>query len=78
MAKMPWEQADIKPLPMPFQGMVSGPVMAAANAGHRGDINPGFAGQGMGLVNRIRPAAEIFKDIVDGAEEALSRAAGYV
>ena len=73
-----WEQADIKPLPMPFQGMVSGPVMAAANAGHRGDINPGFAGQGMGLVNRIRPAAEIFKDIVDGAEEALSRAAGYV
>jgi len=73
-----WEQADIKPLPMPFQGMISGPVMAAGAAANRADINPGFAGQGMGLIRGIRPASEIMAEIVEAAEEALSRASRYV
>ena len=73
-----WEQADIKPLPMPYQGIVSGPVMAAASAAHRADINPGFAGQGMGLIKSIRPAADILQDIVDSAEAALSRATYFI
>jgi nitronate monooxygenase len=73
-----WEQADIKPLPMPYQGIVSGPVMAAASAAHRADINPGFAGQGMGLIKSIRPAADILRDIVDSAEASLSRASYFI
>ncbi|MEX0942486.1 MAG: nitronate monooxygenase family protein [Pseudomonadales bacterium] len=73
-----WEQADIKPLPMPYQGIVAGPVMAAGSAAGRADVNPGFAGQGMGLIKAIRPAADIFRDIVEGAEASLTRAAKYL
>jgi NAD(P)H-dependent flavin oxidoreductase YrpB (nitropropane dioxygenase family) len=69
-----WSRSGRDPLPMPYQGMVAGPVMAAANRDHRGDINPGFAGQGIGMIRAVRPAAEIFRDLVTGAERALARA----
>jgi NAD(P)H-dependent flavin oxidoreductase YrpB (nitropropane dioxygenase family) len=68
-----WAREGREPLPMPFQGMISGPVMAAANRDGRGDVNPGFAGQGIGMIKAVRPASEIFADIVAGAEKALSR-----
>jgi NAD(P)H-dependent flavin oxidoreductase YrpB (nitropropane dioxygenase family) len=66
-----WVREDREPLPMPYQGMISGPVMAAANRDKRGDVNPGFAGQGIGMIRSIRPAAEIFRDLVTGAERTL-------
>ncbi len=72
-----WEQAEIDPLPMPYQGAVSGPVMAAASREGRADVNPGFAGQGMGMIQAIRPAKDIFADIVTSAEAALDRAKKY-
>ena len=73
-----WERAEIQPLPMPYQGIVSGPVMAAASASGRADVNPGFAGQGMGLIKAIRPAADILREIVDTAEASLSRATYFI
>jgi NAD(P)H-dependent flavin oxidoreductase YrpB (nitropropane dioxygenase family) len=66
-----WVREDREPLPMPYQGMISGPVMAAANRDGRGDVNPGFAGQGIGMIRAVRPAAEIFRDLVTGAELTL-------
>ncbi len=68
-----WAREHVEPLPMPFQGMVSGPVMAAANRDRRGDVNPGFAGQGIGMIKKVRPAKEIFDELVRSAENALSR-----
>lgn len=77
-----WTQAfaesGLDPLPMPFQSAVSGPVQAAAIAQERGDIAPGFAGQGIGMIHSIRPAAEVLHDLVEGAEKALGQAPGYV
>ena len=73
-----WEESGLEALPMPFQGMVSGPVQAAAMAQERGDIAPGFAGQGIGMIQAIRPAAEVFEDLVTGAEQALARASGLL
>ena len=67
-----WLREDVEPLPMPYQGMISGPVMAAANKNGRGDVNPGFAGQGIGMIKSVRPAKEIFDELVWGAEQALS------
>jgi NAD(P)H-dependent flavin oxidoreductase YrpB (nitropropane dioxygenase family) len=67
-----WLREDVEPLPMPYQGMISGPVMAAANKSGRGDVNPGFAGQGIGMIKSVRPAKEIFDELVWGAEQALS------
>jgi NAD(P)H-dependent flavin oxidoreductase YrpB (nitropropane dioxygenase family) len=68
-----WANAGLEPLPMPYQGAVAGPVMAAANRAGRGDINPGFAGQGIGMIRAVRPAAEILEEIAFGTEQALKR-----
>ncbi|MEM7097411.1 MAG: nitronate monooxygenase [Pseudomonadota bacterium] len=73
-----WARQEVEPLPMPYQGMVSGPVMAAANRDGRGDINPGFAGQGIGMIKAVRPAAEIFNELVYSAEHALSRSSNLL
>jgi uncharacterized UPF0146 family protein len=57
--------------------MISGPVMASGIQAERKDVIPGFAGQGIGLIDSIRPAAEVMKDLVDGAEKAFSSAKAY-
>lgn len=71
-----WEDNELEPLPMPYQPMVAMPVLAAASVAGRGDIAPGFAGQGMGLIHAVRPAAEVVADLVVGAERALQHAGG--
>lgn len=68
-----WTDAKKEPLPMPFQSMIAGPVLAAAAAARRKDIAPGFAGQGMGLIHAVRPAAEVMQSLVSEAEAALGR-----
>lgn len=70
-----WAREGREPLPMPFQGTISGPVMAAANRDGRGDVNPGFAGQGIGMIKAVRPAKQIFDELVLGTQEALAQAA---
>jgi NAD(P)H-dependent flavin oxidoreductase YrpB (nitropropane dioxygenase family) len=79
MIRSKWTDAlaasGLEPLPMPFQGAVSGPIQMAAFAAQRADIAPGFAGQGIGMITSIRPAAEVLRDLVAGAERAL-RGAG--
>jgi len=75
-----WTQAfaesGYEALPMPFQSMVSGPVLLAGSIGKRKDIVPGFAGQGIGMIKSIRPAAEVLREMVAGAEKALANAKG--
>ncbi|GAA0570794.1 nitronate monooxygenase family protein [Craurococcus roseus] len=83
MLKNRWAQAyaeaGLEPLPMPRQGAVSAPVTAAAMAAGRADVWGGFAGQGLGMVRAVRPAAEVLRGIVEGAERALAeRAAGLL
>jgi len=69
-----WADAGLEALPMPFQSAVSGPVLAAGTAARRGDIVPGFAGQGIGMIHAVRPAAEVLRAIVAQAQETLKRA----
>ena len=64
-------ESDLEPLPMPFQSIISGPVQAAGLAQGRQDIAPGFAGQGMGMIDGIAPAADVLREIVRETEEAL-------
>ena len=71
-------EAGLEPLPMPFQPMVAMPVLAAAAAVKRKDIAPGFAGQGMGLIHKVKPAAEVMADLVKSAESSLSSANAYL
>jgi NAD(P)H-dependent flavin oxidoreductase YrpB (nitropropane dioxygenase family) len=69
-----WADAGLEALPMPFQSAVSGPVLAAGTAARRGDIVPGFAGQGIGMIKDIRPAAEVLRQIIADAQAALKNA----
>lgn len=72
-----WEESEFEPLPMPFQSILAGPVQATAMQQKRGDIAPGFAGQGIGLIDSVRPAAEILREIVEGAERSLEGAPAF-
>jgi len=69
-----WAESGLEALPMPFQSMVSGPVLASGAAARRADIVPGFAGQGIGMIDAVRPAAEVLREIVEGARQALKQA----
>jgi NAD(P)H-dependent flavin oxidoreductase YrpB (nitropropane dioxygenase family) len=67
-----WEDSDNEPLTMPFQGQISRPALTAANlAGRSQDVNPGFAGQGIGMIKAVRPAAEIMAELIAGTDEVL-------
>lgn len=68
-----WNRSDLQPLPMPFQSAISDPVLNAAVHDERADIYPGIAGQGIGMIKAVRPAAEILADYVSGARVALAR-----
>ncbi len=70
-----WVDGPLEPLPMPFQPMIAMPVLAAASAAKRGDIAPGFAGQGIGMIDAVRPAKDVLASLVAGAEKALEGAA---
>jgi nitronate monooxygenase len=72
-----WVSAGKEPLTMPYQSMISGPVMAAGIKAERKDIVPGFAGQGIGLIHAIRPAAHVMRDLIEDAEMALASARSY-
>jgi NAD(P)H-dependent flavin oxidoreductase YrpB (nitropropane dioxygenase family) len=69
-----WEETDLEPLPMPFQSMVSSPVVDAATRQQRVDIVPGFAGQGVGMIQQIRPAGEVLRELAESADQVLRRA----
>ncbi|MBV1796846.1 nitronate monooxygenase family protein [Siccirubricoccus sp. G192] len=69
-----YAEAGLEPLPMPHQGLVSSPVTAAALAAGRADVWGGFAGQGLGMIHALRPAAAVLQEIAAGAERELQRA----
>jgi NAD(P)H-dependent flavin oxidoreductase YrpB (nitropropane dioxygenase family) len=73
-----WDKGDLAPLPMPYQSMISDPVLSAAVKAERVDIHPGIAGQGIGMIKAIRPASEIVADYVQGAELALAGTGRFV
>lgn len=66
-------EAELTPLPMPYQRLVAWPVWEAARRQGRVDINPGFAGQVVGLVKQVRPAREIVDEMVEQAIGVLER-----
>jgi enoyl-[acyl-carrier protein] reductase II len=72
-----WEgKADqIQPFPMQVGVSVQQGVMDYMGIGRGADADRSFmpAGQGMGLIRRIKPAAEVLADIVSEAEAVLAR-----
>lgn len=73
-----WENAGLDPLPMPLQGMLMADLSASAERAGRHDLLFTPAGQGAGLLNESRPAAEIMAELVDDAVSVLDGLHGRI
>ena len=67
-----WENAGLKALPMGVQGVVSNHVQQAAKRSGRGELIYQPAGQIVGMVKEIRPAAVVLEEMVRGAAEVIT------
>lgn len=73
--RTPWidrahaDEAELRAAPEPWQAE----LVAAVRAGRAHELVP-FCGQTAGLIHEVRSAAEVVRDLVDGAEAALARA----
>ena len=66
-----WTDADLDPLPMPYQKILMDDFNAAARAAGRLEVHSNPAGQAAGLLDEVRPAADIMRDLISGSVEAL-------
>ena len=66
-----WTDADLDPLPMPYQKILMDDFNAAARAAGRFEVHSNPAGQAAGLLDEVRPAADIMRDLISGSVEAL-------
>lgn len=78
--KCPWTEEWAKPeaprpLPPPYQMLLSADYIQGSNDHRRGDLMTEAAGQGVGFVTSMKPARQILQDMV---EEALDTFEGLV
>jgi len=66
-----FDASGLQALPMPHQGLISTPILQGGRAAKRADINPGIAGQSVGMLHAIRPAREVLEAMVAEAIEIL-------
>lgn len=68
-----WESSGLQPMPMGLQGILIQDLVYSLRKAGREDLLMNAAGQASGLLNRIRPAAEILHDMVEQAAEIIGR-----
>jgi NAD(P)H-dependent flavin oxidoreductase YrpB (nitropropane dioxygenase family) len=68
-----WERSGLDPLPMPLQGLLMDDFTAAAEAAGRRDLINNPSGQIGGMLTHRRPAREIVREMVEGAEAVLNQ-----
>lgn len=73
-----WEERGLAPLPMPLQGWLMEPFIAAAEAAGRFELVNNPSGQIAGMIKQIRPARAIVEELVNGAVEAIERLSSFV
>ena len=66
-----FEASGLSPLPMPFQLIYSSPVMSGAGLAKRKDICATAAGQVVGMLDRLKPAAQVVAEMVTQAAAML-------
>ncbi len=67
-----FDSSGLQALSMPYQGLISMPILEGARAANRADIYPGIAGQSVGMLHKIRPAREVLETMVAEAIEILA------
>ena len=66
-----WEAANLQALPMGLQGMLTADLVYSARKAGREDLLMNAAGQAAGMLNTVRPAADILHDMVNQAADIL-------
>lgn len=66
-----WEASGLEALPMPLQSLVMEDLLHSAARAGRYDLLNNPAGQVGGMLDTVRPAREIFSDLVEGARRTL-------
>ena len=67
-----WEDSGTQALPMGLQGLLIADIAEAAKQGERQDLLMNAAGQISGLLNELRPAAEVLEEMVREAVEVFT------
>ena len=67
-----WEDSGTQALPMGLQGLLIADIAEAAKQGEREDLLMNAAGQISGLLNELRPAAEVLEEMVREAVEVFT------
>ena len=68
-----WEDSGTEALPMGLQGLLIADIAEAAKQGDRQDLLMNAAGQISGLLEEIRPAAEVLEEMVAEAVEIFEQ-----
>lgn len=73
-----WEDAEIDPLPMPLQPVLTGMTLGALSTdrGGREGVSMNGAGNIAGMIDEVLPAAEVVRRMVEDAARLLTAAAG--
>jgi NAD(P)H-dependent flavin oxidoreductase YrpB (nitropropane dioxygenase family) len=68
-----WEKSGLEPLRFPSQVVLASAVVDMFNQAGKVEYVGPFAGQVSGLIQQIKPAAQIVEDMVEEAADILSR-----
>ncbi len=68
-----WENSGLEPLPFPIQVLFASGMVEMFTRAEKFEYVGPFAGQVSGLIQEIKPAAEILMDLVEGAVDVLAR-----
>jgi NAD(P)H-dependent flavin oxidoreductase YrpB (nitropropane dioxygenase family) len=68
-----WEQSGLEPLPFPTQVLLASGIVEMFTRARKDEYVGPFSGQVAGLIDEIKPAADILMDMVSGAADVLCR-----
>jgi NAD(P)H-dependent flavin oxidoreductase YrpB (nitropropane dioxygenase family) len=68
-----WDNSGLEPLPFGTQGLFSSALAEMFNKAEMKEYMGPFSGQVSGLIDEIKPAAQIVEEMVEGAVEVLTK-----
>lgn len=66
-----WNKEGPEPLPMPYQALLINPLLSSLREAGMKEYLSGLAGQAAGAIRQLKPAAQVVREIISGAEELL-------
>jgi NAD(P)H-dependent flavin oxidoreductase YrpB (nitropropane dioxygenase family) len=68
-----WDASGLDPLPFPTQVLISSAMLASFIKANKSSYVGGLAGQVSGIINKIKPAAQVLQEMVQETVDILTR-----